>query len=233
MKDSRHRLRHEMKYYVNENDYFNLCSRLKLVTEPDSYMKDNGYLVSSVYFDDLCRSALWEKRNGTEFRKKYRLRCYNREDTLIRLECKRKVGEYTAKESVEISRSEYDLLLMGEYDFLMEKENICRELYMAHRLRLLEPRISVEYLREAYVFETGGVRITFDKNISFSVSDYDMFSEYYSVCRALEPGLMIMEVKYDELLPDSIAQIIGAVIADRCAVSKYLLCSNAKEGYIR
>ena len=186
-----------------------------------------------MYFDDFCRSALWEKRNGTEFRKKYRLRCYNREDTLIRLECKRKIGEYTAKESTEISRSEYDLLLMGEYEFLLEKENICKELYMAHQLRLLEPRISVEYLREAYVFETGNVRITFDKNISFSVSDYNMFSEYYSVCRALEPGLMIMEVKYDELLPVSIAQILGTVIADRCAVSKYVLCSNAKEGYIR
>ena len=50
MKDSGHRLRHEMKYFMNEKDYFNLCSRLKLVTEPDSYMKDNGYLVSSVFF---------------------------------------------------------------------------------------------------------------------------------------------------------------------------------------
>lgn len=233
MKYSRHILRHEMKYYINENDYFNLCRRLKVIAEPDPYMKKAGYLVSSVYFDDCYGSALEEKQAGVEFRKKYRLRCYNREDKLIRLECKRKYGNYTAKESEVLSRREYDLLLKGEYDFLLEKENICRELYMAHQLRLLKPIISVEYLREAYIFEIGNVRITFDKNISFSVSDYDVFSEHYSVCQALEQGILVMEVKYDDLLPDVILQTIRTVIADQCAISKYVMCLNAKGGYIR
>lgn len=233
MKYSGHVLRHEMKYYINEKDYYTLCKRLKVIAQLDDNVKDDGYLVSSVYFDDIYRSALDEKRDGVAFRKKYRLRCYDRDDKLIRLECKRKYGDYTAKESEEISRSEYDLLLKGEYDFLLEKDNICREVYLAHHIRLLEPIITVEYLREAYVFETGNVRITFDKNISFSVGDHDVFSEYYSVCSALEQGLLIMEIKYDELLPDIILQVIRSVTADRCAISKYVMCSNAKEVYIR
>ena len=86
MKYSGHVLRHEIKYYINENHYFNLCRRLKVITKQDSNAKKDGYLVSSVYFDDPCRSALEEKKAGAEFRKKYRLRCYNREDKLIRLE---------------------------------------------------------------------------------------------------------------------------------------------------
>ncbi|MCI8726522.1 MAG: polyphosphate polymerase domain-containing protein [Hungatella sp.] len=233
MKYSGHVLRHEIKYYINEKHYFNLCRRLKVITKQDSNAKKDGYLVSSVYFDDPCRSALEEKKAGAEFRKKYRLRCYNREDKLIRLECKKKYGDFIAKESAEISRREYDLLLKGEYDFLLEKDKTCRELYLAHHIRLLKPILSVEYFREAYIFEIGNVRITFDKNISFSVSDYDVFSEYYSVCQALEQGIMVMEVKFDELLPDVILQVISTVAADRCAISKYVMCSEAKEVYLR
>lgn len=233
MKYLGHELRHEMKYYINEKEYFILCKRLEAVARKDSNMKRGGYLVSSIYFDDIYHSALDEKEAGLEFRKKYRLRCYNREDVLIRLECKRKYGDYTAKESDEISRSEFDSILNGEYDFLLEKGGICREVYLAHHIRLLEPVVAVEYLREAYIFDPGNVRITFDKNISFSINDYNVFSKYYSVCQALEQGIVVMELKYNELLPNVILQVIRTVPVDKCAISKYVMCSNAKEVYIQ
>lgn len=232
MKYSGRAVRHEIKYYISESNYFNLRRRLQAIAEPDKNMREAGYRVSSVYFDDIYHSALEEKRAGVEFRKKYRLRCYNREDKLIRLECKRKYGDYTAKESEELKRIEYDAILNDKYDFLLEKGSICRELYAVHHARLLKPVMTVEYFREAYVSEAGNVRITFDRDISFSVGDYDIFSEYYSVCQALETGIIVMEVKFDEFLPDSILQALSSVTIDRCAISKYMMCLNEKRRYM-
>lgn len=97
------RLRHEIKYYINEGVYHTLRKRLMTVASPDVNMAvDEGYLISSVYFDDLYHAALEEKQAGIRFRKKYRLRCYDRWDGHINLECKRKYGEYIAKSSARI-----------------------------------------------------------------------------------------------------------------------------------
>lgn len=232
MRFSGHSIRHEIKYYINESNYFHLRNILQVAAEPDPNMKDGSYLVSSLYFDDIYRSALEEKRAGVQFRKKYRIRCYNHEDKLIRLECKRKYGDYIAKESEEIKRSEYNAILKGNYDFLLDKNDLGKELYAARRTRLLKPVITVEYLREAYVLQTGNARITFDKDISFSVGESDIFSEHYSVRRALEKEMVIIEVKFDEYLPDAVIQMLRSVTANQCAISKYVMCSDAKRGYI-
>lgn len=225
-----HQLRHEIKYYINDGVYHTLRSRLDTVAGPDPNMKDeDGYLISSLYLDDIYHSAMEEKAAGIRFRKKYRLRCYNRNDARISLECKRKYGEYISKDSIRLSRSEYDAMLAGDYDFFLSRpENLGREVYALHQTRLLKPTVVVEYLREAYVMEQGNVRITFDKDISASVDEYDMFSERYEVIRALEPGLMVLEVKYDDFLPDAVYRILKTAMTDKCAVSKYVMCRNEK-----
>ena len=74
----------------------------------------------------------------------------------------------------------------------------------------------------------GNVRITFDKDISVSVGDPDIFSDQYEVRRVLDPGIMVLEVKFDEYLPDLIFQILKTAMTDRCAVSKYVLCREEK-----
>lgn len=103
-----HTLRHELKYYINASVYHTLRNRLRVVLKPDPNMKrEDGYLISSLYFDDLHHSALNEKQSGIRFRKKYRMRCYDRSDALIKLECKYKYDEYISKTSATLSRAEY------------------------------------------------------------------------------------------------------------------------------
>lgn len=225
-----HRLRHEIKYYINDSVYHTLRSRLRTVAGADPNMKaEDGYLISSLYFDDVYHSAMNEKQAGICFRKKYRLRCYNREDIRINLECKRKYGEYISKDSMAVSRSEYDAMLAGDYDVLLAHSDIVgREVYALHHARLLKPVVAVEYLREAYVLAQGNVRITFDKEISASVGDYDMFSPYYEVRKVLEPGIMVLEVKFDDYLPDMIFQILKTAMTNKCAISKYVMCREEK-----
>lgn len=225
-----HRLRHELKYYINGGVYHTLRAGLAAVAEPDPNMSDpEGYLVTSLYFDDVHRSAMTEKEAGNRFRKKFRLRCYNRSDAHILLECKRKYGEYISKDSAPLSRREYDSILSGEYGFLLSRDSpLCRELYARRHAQLLRPVVAVEYLREAYVTETGAVRITFDKDVSASIGEYDIFSEAFEVRKVLDPGRMILEVKFDSFLPDTVARILKTAMAERCAVSKYVMCRNEK-----
>ena len=222
------RLRQELKFYVNAGDYHTLRARLSAVASPDPNMTDpEGYLVTSVYFDDFHHSAMSEKSAGVQFRKKFRLRCYNRSDGAIRLECKRKFGEYTSKNSVPILRREYEDILSGEYGALLSSP-LGQELYARHHAQLLRPVVAVEYLREAYVAREGNVRVTFDKDVSASVDGWDMFSPRFEVRRVLEPGRMIMEIKYDGFLPGALAQILKPAAAERCAISKYAMCRDEK-----
>lgn len=225
-----HRLRHEIKYYINDIVYHTLRSRLNTVAGSDPNMKEpEGYLISSLYLDDMYHSALEEKESGIQFRKKYRIRCYDRKDGRISLECKRKYGEYISKDSMRISRREYDAMLSGDYDFFLSYPDVSgREVYALHHTRLLQPAVTVEYLREAYVMEQGNVRITFDKNISASVGDCDMFSDRYEVKQVLEPGIIVLEVKYDDYLPDAVFQILQTAMTNKCAISKYVMCRNEK-----
>ena len=225
MKYEGHTLRHELKYYINENVYHVLRERLQKVV----YTDEKGYLISSIYFDDIYHSAVEEKVAGTRFRKKFRIRSYGLDDSLIRLECKSKFNEYISKTSAKLSRAEYDQIMRGDYSFLLErKEPVCQELYCYHKTKLMKPVVVVEYKREAYVYPLGNVRITFDKDIAASGTTVDMFSDNYCTNKVLPNDIMVLEVKYDDYIPRHILQILQTAMTDRCAISKYVMCREKK-----
>ncbi len=226
MKYQGHALRHEYKYYLNYDGYLILRDRLRTVVGADPHMPDeNGYLISSLYFDDMQFSAMREKISGTRFRKKFRIRCYGRDDSLIRLECKSKFNEYISKEGATLTRAEYDGILRGDYgDLIIRPEQVCRELYAYHSSKLLRPTVVVEYRREAYISPLGNVRITFDKEIAASAGSLDVFEDHFTTVRVLPEDLMVLEVKYDDYLPDHIGSLLRGFCADKCAISKYVMC---------
>ncbi|TAH67865.1 MAG: polyphosphate polymerase domain-containing protein [Anaerolineaceae bacterium] len=223
-----YKLRHEHKFYINAFVYHELRERFRHVLQADSHMKDQeGYLISSLYFDDMYHSALEDKINGAPFREKYRIRLYNHDDAFIKLECKIKFNEYISKQAVPISRDEYDRILNGEYEYLISRpEEVCRKLYGYQKTRLLKPVTVVEYMREAYVHPLGNVRITFDKNLSASYGNLDVFHLDYETIQVPMEEMMIMEVKYDNYIPDYIWKIIQTEPMAKCAISKYVLCRD-------
>ena len=115
------KFRHELKYFINEAEKEIIEKRLSQVMKKDAHAKDGQYFIRSLYFDDEWENAYEEKLAGTHDRKKYRLRIYNLEDSIIRLECKRKEGQYINKISAKLSRDEADKLIRGEYDFLLKQ----------------------------------------------------------------------------------------------------------------
>ncbi len=104
---------------------------------------------------------------------------------------------------------------------------LVRELYRKRKDEQLRPRVLVSYIREPYVYLAGNVRVTFDFDIR-STLFHPHFLEGspadVPVDEDADAGKMVMEVKYDEYLPDIILDLIQTVGCRRSAFSKYGAC---------
>jgi len=220
------RLRTEQKYYLHLHDYIAMRSRLSNALQLDDHsVTSDGYNIRSLYFDDVKRTSLETKNDGIFNRQKFRIRMYNDSDRFIALERKSKLGEYIAKEAVEITREQYDKIMTGEYEFLKQsEESLLREFYAALQTYGYQPTTIVDYWREAYIYSYGNVRITFDKRLAVGSNNLDIFHPELSHSEILPPALTIMEVKYDDMLPEKVRQLLRPTANLRSSISKYVLC---------
>ncbi len=221
------KFRHELKYLINYGDAELIKQKLKTVLKTDKHANNGSYHIRSLYFDDYWNTAYIDKINGVDCRKKYRIRLYDLKDDFIRLECKVKNESYVSKISAPLTRSETDKILNGEYDFLLNQNaELCRQFYYECTAKVMRPKVYVDYEREPYVMEEGDVRITFDSDVcgaypGFGITEKDMPFQY-----VLEPGKLIMEVKFTEFLPKLVQDILPVRAAEFSAVSKYTLCCD-------
>ncbi len=171
------RYRHELKYLINEGEHAALVCRMAPAFKLDKHAQAGGYTIRSLYFDDYCNSAYEEKDAGILMRKKYRVRIYNGGDKVIKLERKKKYGSWIYKEDAPLTRSEFEQILAGDYDFLLRSPYpLCREFYIECICNVMRPRTIVDYEREPWVMDEGTVRITFDMNVRAAVGSFDIFA---------------------------------------------------------
>lgn len=220
------KFRHEMKYYINYIEMHALKAKVSTVLTLDKNSKTpEGYNIRSLYFDGMHDHALYDKNDGIFGREKYRIRIYNGEDHIINLERKSKYGDYVNKESARLSRADYDSIIQGQYDTLKTRpEPLIQDFYHALQYRLFRPKVIVDYIREAYVFEPGNVRITFDKELHAGINGIDLFDDRIIYEEILYPEQVILEIKFDRFLPDMIRQLVQPERLVRSAISKYVLC---------
>ncbi len=219
--------RHEMKYYITEADYILLSRQLNLLLKHDENAGPDGdYYIRSLYFDDFKNSALVDKLAGVEKRKKYRIRIYGLSDTMIRLERKNKDKEYISKDSLRLTREEYEKIMAGDVGFLLKKENqLANDFYREVKTKQLKPAVIVDYVREAYVHPIKNLRITFDKMVKTGRNATDMFDVNVPLASVLKPGMVVMEVKFLHGMPDYLLAVLNtAKASQRSAISKYALC---------
>ncbi|MCP3774140.1 polyphosphate polymerase domain-containing protein [Paenibacillus sp. MZ04-78.2] len=220
------KLRHELKYYIHSHDYAALRQRLSATLTLDGNSgSPDGYGIRSLYFDGPHNHALYDKSHGIFSREKYRIRIYNGSDRTIKLERKSKYGDYVCKEAARLSRDDYERILDGDVAGLQEsKVPLVQDFYRAIAHRGFRPAVIVDYTREAYVYDPGDVRITFDKRLAAAINTYDLFSGHMVMKEALEPARTIMEIKYNAFLPDFIRALVQPQTHQRSAISKYLIC---------
>ena len=217
--------RHELKYYINPAELSVIRARLGPVMRLDAHCANGPYDIRSLYFDDIYDSAYWEKLAGVEHRDKYRIRIYNYSDAAVFLERKRKLGDFIQKSSVRITPRLAQRLIEGDSSGLMSaKSELLKEVFLLMRNRVLRPKVIVDYKREAYVHPVENVRITFDTCLRSGLSSVDLFDPNVPTVCPHDKNLEILEVKYDNYLPDFVKGLLVGLSADRSAISKYVLC---------
>ena len=90
--------------------------------------------------------------------------------------------------------------------------------------RLLQPKIIVEYDRAPYIYPDGNVRITFDRNIRSGAQSLEFGESRIALRPIMETSRHLMEVKFDEFLPDWIHRTLQLDSMTQTAFSKYYLC---------
>ncbi|MBQ8184305.1 MAG: polyphosphate polymerase domain-containing protein [Lachnospiraceae bacterium] len=218
--------RNELKYLVTAQQMALLQGRIDHLIRLDSHAGEQGmYNIRSLYFDDCYDSCLVENEIGTDPREKFRIRIYNHSPERITLELKKKQHMMTQKHSCRLTREQCGLLMQGiPLPVSDQYPPVLQKLLLLMRTRRMRPKVIVEYDRVPYVESLGNVRVTLDRNISSS-GDLDRFLEEQIAKRPILPaGQHILEVKYDEFLPDHIRRNLQLHNLRQTAFSKYYLC---------
>ncbi len=224
------KFRHELKYVVSTAQLSLLENRVKNLLRLDSHTKDsNKYTIRSLYFDDYYDSCAKENENGTDPREKFRIRIYNHSSDRIMLECKRKERSKTLKTSCPLTVEQTKSLMLGKpLDNIGELPPLLQKFtYKMLRYRY-RPVVIVEYDRVPFVYKSGNVRVTFDTNISSS-TDIEHFLDEHIVKRPVMPvSTNLLEVKYDEYIPDFVYCNLQLQNLTQTAYSKYYICRKFK-----
>ena len=167
---------------------------------------------------------LREKLDGVNIREKFRIRYYNGDTSLIRLEKKSKWNGLGSKQSDTLTRDEAQSVVDGELDWMPVSDRpLVQELYSKMKAQGLRPKTIVDYTREPFVYAPGNVRVTLDFNIRTGLNCTD-FLNLNCVTIPARDAPVILEVKWDTFLPDIIRDAVQLEGRHTAAFSKYAAC---------
>lgn len=219
--------RHEYKYLISTASAALLKRRLPAMMARDPHAGPAGqYTIRSLYFDDSNHSAYEEKVSGVADRVKYRIRYYNYNTRVIRLEKKEKHGHLTRKTGQHITLADALHLQSGNSGSCPDTQG---DLVTQLRCGIscgLRPAILVDYDRTPFVCNAGQTRITIDENIRTRPYEADLLASDQAMVPVLEDGMVVLEVKFNDFLPGYLASALEDIPKVNFAISKYVQCLN-------
>lgn len=191
---------------------------------PDSHAKNGQYEIRSLYFDNLDDKVLREKLDGVSVREKYRIRLYNNDPSVIHLERKFKHGGLGYKDFTLLTPEQARQIAGGDIGWMAgSTDEVILGFYSRLRSEGLAAKVIVDYTREPFVFAPGNVRVTLDYNIRTALRCTDFLNP--NCITVPVPDLpCILEVKWDNYLPDVIRDIVQLGDRHSTAYSKYAAC---------
>ncbi len=220
--------RHEDKYILDDMQAEILKARAGAIMRPDSHTRSDGYYgIKSLYFDNINNDCFFDSENGNDPRAKFRIRIYNNDNSMIRLEKKIKQNGLTMKKSSRISLEEAGALVAGNPIPLSDieddnKKSLLSELYTMG----LFPVIIIEYERLPFVYASSDIRFTVDDRIAYS-TDIGSFLDTGSRARVpVRAGFHIMELKWNNYIPGIIPEYLSINSLQRTRFSKYFYCRS-------
>jgi SPX domain protein involved in polyphosphate accumulation len=217
--------RFELKYRLTYFQYLKLRNAIRPYMEMDSYTSaqpSRQYPVRSLYFDTLDYRLFHQKMSGDSDRAKFRLRTYPHGDEylqFVRVELKMRQGIYSIKKSVFVPMDEYEHFMHTRHwrTFDDPITNAFERQLLTQNLR---PVVLVEYDREGYQARLkSNLRITFDHRVrsSHARSLFPNINFY----RYLYPRSVILEIKFNDTLPNWLEKLVRSQGLNVIANSKY------------
>ena len=234
--------RKELKFIVSDTTLLDVRNRINGIMTYDRHQNGDHYRIRSVYFDSHDYRCYRENLAGVSPREKYRIRTYDCNANVIFAEIKTNYRNTVSKLHTNISHDTFDILTSGDPQSAMvlsekirqmetDGDQIGKRVLEKYMNALLAgnmlPVCIVDYARCAYVYPIGNVRITFDRNITASKDLARMFDPSLTGRCALFDNKHILEIKYDEFLPDEIRSLLSGAGLSRTSCSKYVLSIEA------
>ena len=228
--------RNEWKYNLSNGELSLLKIRVSKVMKLDPHTpKEGRYLIHSLYFDDFKDTSVYTTESGLSKRYKWRIRYYGDDLSYIVLEKKEKLESRCHKKSCRLTLDEYESIVSGNitdivYDTQKEliKELACDMMMFDYR-----PKVIVDYERIAYVELITNVRITFDMKISASYELENFLNGDYTKFYVEPSGWNVLEVKFDDILPSHIRNIVESYCFNQSSFSKYYYCRKILDAYVK
>ena len=204
----------EKKYLINADQERTILKVVKKQMKRDNYHKSE---VFNVYFDTDNFDLIIKSIDNPNFKEKLRARSYGGYDKVF-LEIKTKLKEWEKgapknkvgyKRRLLVTRKDYGEFVAGKktMEELAERKvelntdvQIAREVDYLVKTLSLKPRILVYYDRESYVGE-GGLRITFDRKLSYRDKDLRFVKKSGDQHFFENPDDLIMEIKAHGVMP--------------------------------
>lgn len=229
--------RRELKYIVGKDTLLDVRNRISPLMKKDEHQEGDFYRIRSLYFDSPDFRCVRENAAGISSREKYRIRTYNCDGNLITAEIKIRYRDTISKISAQIDRDLFDILVKGdpirasqslEREISKRSNDTEKQVLEKYMIRLAAekfvPACIVDYERCAYVYDIANVRITFDTNVTASCEYDRMFDNMLTGRAAIDGNRHVLEIKYDEFLPDEILSLLSGLQLSRNSCSKYALC---------
>ena len=216
--------RHEVKHIITPGDAAAIHANLTAVATLDPHAAENGsYCIRSLYFDDPLDTALHEKLDGVNERRKFRIRYYNDDLSYIMLECKMKRDGVGCKPQARLTLEETEKIMRGDISWMPASGRpLLTALYADMKTRLLRPKTVVQYRRIPFIYAPGNVRVTIDWDIR--TGPPADFLKPDGLTLPIEDNVILLEVKWDEYLPGVIRKAAALKSREPTAFSKYAAC---------
>jgi hypothetical protein len=220
--------RHEYKYLISKADAELLKRRLPYIMERDPHAGPTGqYTIRSLYFDDFRNTAYYDKVDGVNYRAKYRIRFYNYDPSILKLEKKEKNGNLTRKTAETITKNDARALEFALTAGCPDtKEGLVEELRLQFVSQGLRPRVLVDYDRTPFICRDGNTRITLDENVRTRPYIAHLFASPRAMVPVMDADQVILEVKFDDFIPQHLLAALADIPRVNMAISKFAMCMN-------
>lgn len=223
--------RKEIKYIIPLAKLSEVKRCLEKLMVRDSHCIKDAYTIRSVYFESINNIDFAQKLAGIDVRKKVRLRIYNGDDSLCKLELKQKKGDWQNKQSLILSKDDAEALLAGRYEVLkryFQNSETAVKAYNIMRLGCYRPVVMVEYDRLAYQYPLYDTRITLDMDIRSTEANLNIFSSSVNYVPIMYERA-VLEIKYSGKCMGFVRDAFGRFNLTQSSYSKY--CSGRKVFY--